>query len=668
MHFKKRILSVMLCIAIIALTCFASVPVSAETLPQYGLVAVSDWLIVRSGPNTTYAEVGKLYPGDKVKILDKVNSSNTNYPQWYKISVDGKSQFEGKYVAVNFIDPIYEYIPEAEFEQYLKNQGFPESYKPLLRTLHATYPKWVFVADHLNHTWEFALNTESKVGTSLIQTPNSWKSMEYGAYNWDSKSWVVFDTGGWVAADKNVVAYYLDPRNSLNSTAIFQFLQQSYDASNQNINGLRDLVSGTFLANSFPESSYSTYCDVLIEAAKQSGVNPYILASMILNEQGVNGTGKSISGTVSGYEGYYNFYNINAYEGGGKDAVQNGLAFAKGSGKYNLPWNTRAKAIIGGAVWYAEKYVNGGQPTLYYKRFDYRSTDSIISRYYTDITASYREGSALKGAYKTNLNSAFTFRIPVYKNMPSEICPKPPENSGNNDYYLSSLSVGGHSYNPTFNMYNREYELIVDNNVSQVDIVAKTHNSGAKLSGTGVKKLSVGTNVFKLLVTATSGQTREYTISITRKQGSSGGSETVVKPTIGTTVYKIETYITGIQPETAVNTFKTNLKVSNGSIKIFAASGKEKTSGHIASGDTVKIYNSKNSEIYSYKTVIYGDVNCDGKINAIDISKLQKHILKISTISGISLTSADASGDSRVNAIDISRIQKHILKIKLIIQ
>ena len=153
MRFIKRIHSVILCIVIIALTCFASVPVSAQNLPEYGTVSVSDWLIVRSAPNTTYAEVGKLYPGDKVKILDKVSSTNTSYPYWYKISVEGKSQFEGKYVAINFIDPIYEYTPEADFEEYLTNQGFPESYKPLLRQLHVAYPKWIFVADHLDHTW-----------------------------------------------------------------------------------------------------------------------------------------------------------------------------------------------------------------------------------------------------------------------------------------------------------------------------------------------------------------------------------------------------------------------------------------------------------------------------------------------------------------------------------
>ena len=58
-----------------------------------------------------------------------------------------------------------------------------------------------------------------------------------------------------------------------------------------------------------------------MNAASKSGVNPYVLAAMILQEQGTNGTGKCISGTVAGYQGYYNFFNIEAYQSGSMDAT-----------------------------------------------------------------------------------------------------------------------------------------------------------------------------------------------------------------------------------------------------------------------------------------------------------------------------------------------------------
>ena len=36
-------------------------------------------------------------------------------------------------------------MTDAEFETYLTNQGFPESYKVKLRELHKSHPNWVFV-------------------------------------------------------------------------------------------------------------------------------------------------------------------------------------------------------------------------------------------------------------------------------------------------------------------------------------------------------------------------------------------------------------------------------------------------------------------------------------------------------------------------------------------
>ena len=49
----------------------------------------------------------------------------------------------------------------------------------------------------------------------------------------------------------------------------------------------------------------ASYVDIIMNAGTQSGVNPYVLAAMIIQEQGRDGTGGSISGTEPGYEGYY---------------------------------------------------------------------------------------------------------------------------------------------------------------------------------------------------------------------------------------------------------------------------------------------------------------------------------------------------------------------------
>ncbi len=666
MNLAKKIHCLALCLILIAASCFVYIPALAADTPEYGTVNVSDWLYVRASASASAAEKGKLYLGNKVKILEKVTTNDANYPIWYKISVETNPSLEGGYVAAKFITPLVVYTPDADFEAYLTAQGFPESYKPMLRELHENYPNWVFEADHLNYTWDNALSIESKVGTSLIENsqPDALKSMEYGAYNWETGEYVVFDSGGWVTAHKSVVAYYLDPRNSLNSTAIFQFLNQTYDSTKQNKEGLKKLVSDSFLANNFPESTYATYCDVIMEAAKQSCVSPYVLAAMIINEQDVNGTGGSISGNIPGYKGYYNFYNISAYAHSGRDAVTNGLIYAKGGSSYMRPWNTRAKAIIGGAKWYGEKYVNGGQPTLYYKRFDYFSTDSYITRYYTDIMASYNEGSILRSGYEAAINTEFVFSIPVYKNMPKTIAPAPSE-TGNNDNYLSSLSVKGHSFTTAFLRWTNEYELIVDYSVSTATIEAQKSCKDATVKGLGQVALAVGINRFNVEVTASSGQKRTYKVIITRKDSE---GNIPMGPTIETAEYSVGEFITGVDLNTATEDFLEKLKVKNGTAKLFNADGSEKASGIIGTGNVVKIYDSNGKEKLSYKIVIYGDTNGDGKINSIDISRIQKHILKLSTLSGCYLKASDVSRDTKSNSIDISRIQKHILKISSIEQ
>lgn len=56
----------------------------------------------------------------------------------------------------------------------------------------------------------------------------------------------------------------------------------------------------------------------------------------------------------------------------------------------------------------------------------------------------------------------------------------------------------------------------VEYGTSSIKISAQTNNSKAKVTGTGTKELSVGTNKFVLKVTAENGQTKSYTVTVTR--------------------------------------------------------------------------------------------------------------------------------------------------------
>lgn len=61
-----------------------------------------------------------------------------------------------------------------------------------------------------------------------------------------------------------------------------------------------------------------------------------------------------------------------------------------------------------------------------------------------------------------------------------------------------------------------------------------------------------------------------------------------------------------------------------------------------------------------------GDVNADGKVNALDLLRLQRHILGIQSLAGANLTAGDVNADGKVNALDLLIIQRHILGIETI--
>ena len=69
-----------------------------------------------------------------------------------------------------------------------------------------------------------------------------------------------------------------------------------------------------------------------------------------------------------------------------------------------------------------------------------------------------------------------------------------------------------------------------------------------------------------------------------------------------------------------------------------------------------------------FKVVIKGDVSGDGVINALDLLRVQKVILKQVNLDDSGKLSADTSGDGKVNALDLLQIQKHILKQTTITQ
>ena len=140
-----------------------------------------------------------------------------------------------------------------------------------------------------------------------------------------------------------------------------------------------------------------------------------------------------------GYEALYNFYNIGATSSSEPmGAIINGLKYARdGKGastetkaKYQIPWNTKERAITGGGIFIGSSYINIGQDTIYLQKFhvyDKNNKELFWHQYMTNVLAPYSESNIIYKGYSNSnlLNSEINFVIPIYNNMPSLPCKRP---------------------------------------------------------------------------------------------------------------------------------------------------------------------------------------------------------------------------------------------------
>lgn len=382
-----------------------------------------------------------------------------------------------------------------DYRAYLRAQGFPESYVERLYELHLLHPLWQFEAlkvTQLNkkYTWSYCLHmeTDDNAKRSLISAGSQYAPYRH-AVNTER-----YDSG-WYQASAAAVAYFMDPRNFLNEKDIFQFEDLKYRDS-VSVSQVEGVLSGTFMANAKLENGRS-YAEYFLEVGRELGLNPIHLASRARQEQGA-GKSPQISGRAGerlwyyysnniqtdesgivyapktghseselmGYNGFYNFYNINAAGtgrfaiilGAMKEAVKGTAEMAEKWGG-SPSWDTKWKSIYGGAFKLAKSYIGNYQNTLYLQKWnvDFRSKSAsgasrnFWGQYMQNIGAALSEartGYAALGAVDC-LDCPFTFVIPVYDGMPDS-CPDPAD--GECEAYaradtkyssLNRLTVGG---------------------------------------------------------------------------------------------------------------------------------------------------------------------------------------------------------------------------------
>ncbi|MCQ6277697.1 SH3 domain-containing protein [Bacillus sp. EB600] len=206
----------------------------------------------------------------------------------------------------------------------------------------------------------------------------------------------------WVNASPDDVAYYIDPSHFLNNTVdSLQFLKLSVPTK----------LSATEVDNRIlaGKGSLQGQAAAFIDAGNTYGINEIYLISHALLETG-NGTSQLANGVGINGKTVYNMYGIGAYDA---SAVTSGAQFA-----YNAGWFTPQAAIVGGAQFIANGYINAGQDTLYKMRWNPSSAvtkGEASHQYASDIGWASKQVNQIYNLYNLLDSYKLVLDIPHYQ-------------------------------------------------------------------------------------------------------------------------------------------------------------------------------------------------------------------------------------------------------------
>lgn len=501
-------------------------------------------------------------------------------------------------------------------------QKYP-GYVTLVQALVASHPNWTFKLYETGLSWEATINSEYQNHTDSI------KNVVPSNY---SNEWICSicgreeqDTGRWYCASRQAIEHVMDPRNSLNDANLFQYLQLSNDKSIT-----KDQVAQ--MASKISYLNNQSIIDAIYEVANDPdyNINPFYIIGKILQEQGSGASALcSGQGYKGQYVGYYNLFNVGASGKGEEAVILNGLAYAKSQG-----WDTPKKAIMGG-IGLVKRYINRGQDTLYYQKFNVTYKPYYVNQYAQNLFDAQSIGSILKGYYKDAglLDSSFTFVIPLYTNMPSAPCKSPS---------ISSSETGELAYINA----NGGLKLKDEPNGSSIAIISEgtqvliTERATSKVGGYYWDKVSTPRGTGYMAREASDGS-KTYLVVI-----GSNKNDNITEPD--------ENNIITSEPGTTANAIKK--KYSDA--VIIDKNGNEITGDTlVGTGAKVKI-----DGVEKYTIVKLGDCDGDGKINSMDMYNIIQHMLNKITIQNEFFKAIDTNHDNKIDSMDMYNIIQIILK------
>lgn len=573
-------------------------------------------------------------------------------------------------IVLNLVIGLETQALSASYTQTLKTgiEAFPESYKEKIKLLSELHPNWEFKAYYTGIDWNelTSSSAENKCRRNTIHKGNIDPNVLcICGYQGDSN---------YFCGSANTVNFFLDPRNFLEESMVFQFLELSYSESVTK-EMIQAAVAGTYLdAKIVHEEKEYTYTDVIMEAAKESGVNPLHIVVTIFQELGKKAeVPKGISGTYPGYEGLYNFFNYGSTDGttNGKTPTEKGLDKAR-----SMEWKNPYFALKDGVkTVLSSNYILAGQTTKYFYKFDVVGNDILKD----NETKTYDSGKFFSHQYMTNLqdpcsqagslftyytncgmmNEKLTFVIPVFDNMPDKTYyPTSLTEKDGELYRINTSKIFGVTFRsePSSDsaslgsLYkytvvavpeiSGNWAKVVFNKVTDYDAENKVWNY-SKLTGyvskSYLEKIDLPTN-------------EEIPPEEEPEDIPSVNPEV---PEGGTTTEPENSENLVFSVDTTINTIKE--KYTNAIVKNLE--GKELTEEAILGTGYKVIKDNK-----EYTIIITGDVTGDGKADSMDMYNIIQHILDAVPLKEHNFLAADTNNDKLIDSMDMYNVIQLILK------
>lgn len=529
----------------------------------------------------------------------------------------------------------------------IDTQKYPQI-KEMIQQLQKEHPNWKFKIFYTGLDWnEVIANEYVGHGTSprnLVPTSSSYE----GEWICSVCGETTYDSGKWHCASQKALQYMMDPRNSLNSSDIFQFLELTY--TDYKIETIQALLKKYDFWNN------ESYINAIIEASKKYNVNVYYVIARILQEQGNGSTLVKGEGYNGQYVGVYNVFNIGASGNGKDNVILNGLARAEQEG-----WTTMEASIDGGVQFISSGYIARGQNTMYLQKFDVddSATGLYWHQYQQNIMAPQNEGTKLKLAFEEceSIDEDYTFIIPVYENMPSKASSRPNSDSSNNDDNTNENLVKCNA-DPSLRLRDKPNGTYIGEKIYLNEVVTVIERATEKVSGTYWDLIRKSNGIEGYAARETYEDEENYKLYLvpikndnTKPDNSDDNKNDDDKKEIIENE-KIRVNNTSNKITAIPNTKISDLKEILGAEIIVKNTNSENVQddSNLATGFTV---NDK------YEVSVLGDVSGDGQVDARDSLRILKYAVGTYELKDGYAIAADINKDGIIDARDSLRILKY---------